>query len=75
VWKYARRGHLGWFQLYRRVILHHGHIRPVQVRACSPPIDGITAIIWASQTTLTHRPHDRPLTSPDREHGPEALRG
>ncbi|HEX2744424.1 MAG TPA: hypothetical protein VHN16_08485 [Streptosporangiaceae bacterium] len=36
---------------------------------------GITAIIWASQTTLTHRPHDRPLTSPDREHGREALRG
>ncbi|MGH3179498.1 MAG: hypothetical protein ACRDPF_37185 [Streptosporangiaceae bacterium] len=44
-----------WFQLYRRggrVILHHGHIRPVLIRAWSPQMDGITATIWASQTTL-----------------------
>ena len=44
-----------WFQLYRRggrVILHHGHIRPVLIRAWSPEMDGITATIWASQTTL-----------------------
>jgi hypothetical protein len=46
-----------WFQLYRRggrVILHHGHIRPVLIRAWSPAMDGITATIWASQTTLPH---------------------
>ena len=44
-----------WFQLYRRggrVILHHGHIQPVLIRAWSPVMDGITATIWASQTTL-----------------------
>lgn len=44
-----------WFQLYRRggrVILHHGHIRPVLIRDWSPSMDGITATIWASQTTL-----------------------
>jgi TniQ len=42
------------FQLYRRsgrVILHHGHIQPVLIRAWSPAMDGITATIWASQTT------------------------
>ncbi len=45
-----------WFELYRRggrVILHHGHIRPVLIRDWSPPMDGIEAAIWASQTT-TH---------------------
>jgi TniQ len=44
-----------WFQLYRRggrVILHHGHIRPVLIRDWSRPMDGIAATIWASQTTL-----------------------
>jgi hypothetical protein len=44
-----------WFQLCRRggrVILHHGHIRPVLIRAWSPELDGITATIWAGQTTL-----------------------
>ena len=34
------------------VILHHRHIRPVLVRDWSPQMDGITATIWASQTTL-----------------------
>src|SRR5204863_9160022 len=50
-----------WFQLYRRggrVILHHGHIRPVLVRDWSPEMDGIEATIWASQTTLPHGPDD-----------------
>jgi hypothetical protein len=44
-----------WFQLYRRggrVILHHGHIRPVLIRDWSPEMDGIAATVWASQTTL-----------------------
>ena len=52
-----------WFQLYRRggrVILHHGHIRPVLVRDWSPEMDGIAATIWASQTTLPLGP-PRPL--------------
>ena len=51
-----------WFQLYRRggrVILHHGHIRPVLVRDWSRPMDGIAATIWASQTTLPLEPDDR----------------
>ncbi len=57
-----------WFQLYRRggrVILHHGHIRPVLVRDWSPEMDGIEATIWASQTTLPLGPGDRlsPATS------------
>ena len=50
-----------WFQLYRRggrVILHHGHIRPVLVHDWSPEMDGITATIWASQTTLPQWPPD-----------------
>jgi hypothetical protein len=44
-----------WFQLHHRggrVILHHGHIRPVLIRDWSPEMDGIAATIWASQTTL-----------------------
>ena len=52
-----------WFQLYRRggrVILHHGHIRPVLIRDWSRPMDGIAATIWASQTTLPLRRYDRP---------------
>ena len=51
-----------WFQLYRRggrVILHHGHIRPVLIRDWSRPMDGIAATIWASQTTLPLEPDDR----------------
>jgi hypothetical protein len=51
-----------WFQLYRRggrVILHHGHIRPVLIRDWSRPMDGIAATIWASQTTLPPGPDDR----------------
>jgi hypothetical protein len=51
-----------WFQLYRRggrVILHHGHIRPVLIRDWSRPMDGIAATIWASQTTLPLGPDDR----------------
>jgi len=51
-----------WFKLYRRggrVILHHGHIQPVFIRAWSPNMDGIAAAIWASQTTLPLGPDDR----------------
>ena len=51
-----------WFQLYRRggrVILHHGHIRPVLIRDWSPDMDGIAATIWASRTTLPLVPDDR----------------
>ncbi|MGH3125646.1 MAG: hypothetical protein ACRDND_32105, partial [Streptosporangiaceae bacterium] len=50
-----------WFQLYRRggrVILHHGHIRAVLIRDWSPEMDGITATIWASQTTLPPGPRN-----------------
>jgi TniQ len=62
-----------WFELYRRggrVILHHGHIRPVLIREWSTPMDGIMATIWASQTTMhlggpardpaPRRPHPEP---------------
>jgi hypothetical protein len=52
-----------WFQLYRRggrVILHHGHIRPVLIRDWSTPMGGITATIWASLTTMRLGRHDRP---------------
>ena len=45
-----------------RVILHHGHIRPVLIRDWSPEMDGITATIWASQTTL----HDCARVSSER---------
>jgi len=51
-----------WFRLYRRggrVILHHGHIRPVLIRDWSRKMDGIDATIWASQTTLPPGPDDR----------------
>jgi len=51
-----------WFQLYRRggrVLLHHGHIRPVLIRDWSPEMEGIAATIWASQTTLHPEPDDR----------------
>ena len=50
------------FQLYRRggrVILHHGHIRPVLIRDWSRSMDGIAATIWTSQTTLSLEPRDR----------------
>lgn len=43
-----------WFSINRRggtVVLHHRHIRPVLIRDWSRPMDGITATIWASQTT------------------------
>jgi hypothetical protein len=46
-----------WFTLHPRggnVILHHRHIRPVLIRDWSPKMDGITAQIWASQTTTDH---------------------
>ena len=42
-----------WFSINRRggsVVLHHRHIRPVLVRDWSPQMDGIIAMIWASQT-------------------------
>lgn len=51
-----------WFQSYRRggrVILHHGHIRPVLIRDWSRSMDGIAATIWAGQTTLPLGPDDR----------------
>ena len=51
-----------WFRLYRRggrVILHHGHIRPVLIRDWSRSMDGIAATIWASQTTLPLEPRGR----------------
>jgi hypothetical protein len=51
-----------WFTLHRHggnVILYHRHIQPVLIRDWSPKMDGITATIWASQTTL-------PLGRPDR---------
>lgn len=43
-----------WFAVNRRggtVILHHRHIKPVLIRDWSQPMDGFTAILWASQTT------------------------
>jgi hypothetical protein len=43
-----------WFGVHRRggsVLLHHRHIRPVLIREWSPPMEGITATIWVSQTT------------------------
>lgn len=52
-----------WFSLNRRggnVILHHRHIRPVLVRDWSPKMDGITATIWASQTTTDHQRNAMP---------------
>jgi hypothetical protein len=42
-----------WFKVNHNggsVILHHRHIRPVLIREWSPPMDGITATIWASRT-------------------------
>ena len=51
-----------WFAVNRRggtVILHHRHIRPVLIRDWSPPMDGITATIWASRTTS----HPNPITA------------
>lgn len=44
-----------WFAVNRRGgsgILHHRHIRPVLIRAWSRQMDGITATIWASGTTI-----------------------
>jgi hypothetical protein len=44
-----------WFRVNRvggSVLLHHRHIRPVLIREWSPSMDGITATIWASQTTI-----------------------
>ena len=55
-----------WFTLHRHggdVILHHRHIQPVLIRDWSPKMDGITATIWASRTTLSP---GRP-TSPKHE--------
>jgi hypothetical protein len=52
-----------WFTLRRHggnVILHHSHIQPVLIRDWSPKMDGITATIWASKTTLPLGRHGRP---------------
>ena len=46
-----------WFSINRRggsLLLHHRHISPVLVRDWSPKMDGITATIWASRTTIDH---------------------
>ena len=62
-----------WFTLHRHggnVILHHRHIQPVLIRDWSPKMDGISATIWASQTTLPlgrHRPP--PWPGPERASG------
>ncbi len=43
-----------WFRINRRggsVLLHHRHLRLVLIREWSPPMDGIAATIYASQTT------------------------
>ena len=55
-----------WFTLHRHggnVILHHRHIQPVLIRDWSPKMDGITATIWASRTTLPLGRHARPGTA------------
>ena len=44
-----------WFAVNRRggsTLLHHRHIRPVLIRDWSPRMDGITATIFASSTTI-----------------------
>lgn len=44
-----------WFGVNRRggsPLLHHRHIRPVLIRDWSPRMDGITATIFASKTTI-----------------------
>ena len=54
-----------WFARTRRgggSILHHRHIRPVLIRDWSPKMDGITATIWASQTTNSTWPLRQPRT-------------
>jgi len=51
------------FRVHRHggnVILHHRHIQPVLIRDWSPKMDGITATIWASRTTLPLGRHDHP---------------
>jgi hypothetical protein len=52
-----------WFQINRRggsTILHHRHLRPVLIREWAPRMDGITATIHYSQTTLdVHSPTDQ----------------
>jgi hypothetical protein len=63
-----------WFGINRRGgtgILHHRHIRPVLVRDWSPRMDGITATIFASKTTIdlgrsTLLGHHDPGATPDR---------
>jgi hypothetical protein len=50
------------FALNRRggnTILHHRHIRPVLIRDWSRAMDGITATIWASQSTVEPRTSER----------------
>jgi hypothetical protein len=50
--------------------LHHRDIQPVLIRDWSPPMDGITATIWASQATghpanwTPARPTPTPPASP-----------
>jgi len=47
-----------WFAVNRRggnLILHHRHLNPVLARDWAPKLDGITATIFASQTTIDLR--------------------
>jgi hypothetical protein len=49
----------GWFKLNRRganVILYHRHLKPVISREWAPPMDGITATITASGSTIEFGP-------------------
>lgn len=51
-----------WFARKRcggTVILHHRHVQPVLIRAWSPAMDGISAAIWASGSTLLPAEHRR----------------
>jgi hypothetical protein len=44
-----------WFAVNRRggnLIVHHRHLHPVLARDWAPKLDGITATIFASQTTI-----------------------
>lgn len=58
-----------WFTINRRggnLIVHHRHLRPVLARDWAPRLDGITATIFASQTTIDLR-RDPPGTAACRD--------
>lgn len=55
----------GWFQLNRRggsVILYHRHLKPVISREWAAPMDGITATITASGSTIEFGTNRVPVT-------------